>query len=238
MALESNVQSIRAYPSAALIAGNPIMQPYEMSLETDTGSIKHGDGATAYNSIGALHQKGLLALTGGVPARSNLEWGLGNPTDGALAATGVGCIVAIPCSPGQLVTKVNMPIGATAGGTMTHQFVALYSGIAIPALIGQSTDTTSAAIAASALASWTLTTPQLITAAQCPNGFIYAEVAITAAQIPTALVVSIPTAVGYQWFTNGPLFLAATAGSALAGTAAATIVSPAAKAVAPIVFLT
>jgi hypothetical protein len=174
-----------------------------------------------------------------VPARSNFEFtGLANPTDGALAATGVGCFVPVPVEPGTVISKVSILVGATAGGTITNQFVALYSGIATPALIGQSTDTTSAAIAASGLATWTLTASQQITAAMAPQGFIYAEIAITATTVPTALTVSIPTAVGYKWFTNSPLFLAATAGSALAGTAAATIASPAAKAVAPLVFLT
>ena len=174
-----------------------------------------------------------------VPVRSNIEYtGLANPTDGALAATGVACFVPIPVEPGTVISKVSLVIGATAGGTITNQFVAIYSGIATPALIGQSTDTTSAAIAASGLATWTLTAAQQITAAQAPQGFIYAGIAVTATTIPTALTVSIPTAVGYKWFTNGPLFLSATAGSALAGTAAATIASPAAKAVAPIVFLT
>src|SRR5207245_2170527 len=39
------------------------------------------------------------------PARSNLEFlGLGNPTDGALAASGVGCAVPVPIDPGVVVT--------------------------------------------------------------------------------------------------------------------------------------
>ncbi len=174
-----------------------------------------------------------------IPVRSNLEYtGLANPTDGALAGTGVACFVPIPVEPGTVISKISLVIGATAGGTITNQFCAIYSGIATPALIGQSTDTTSAAIAASGLATWTLTAAQQITTAQAPQGFIYAGIAVTATTVPTALTVSIPTAVGYKWFTGGPLFLSATAGSALAGTAAATIASPAAKAVAPIIFLT
>lgn len=174
-----------------------------------------------------------------VPARSNLEWPIsGNPSDGVLAATGVGIFVPIPVSAGTIVSKVSIFIGGTAGGTMTHQFAAIYSGIATPALIGQSTDTTSAAIAASGMASWTLSAAQLITPAQAPNGFIYAGVAITATTVPTALGVAIPTAVGYQLTTSGPLFFAATAGSALLGTAAATLVTPSAVAVAPVVVLT
>ena len=189
----------------------------------------------------------LWALTGSlanltnssIPVRSNLEYtGLANPTDGALAATGVACFVPIPVEPGTVITKVGILVGATAGGTITHQFAAIYSGIATPALIAQSTDTTSAAIAASGLATWTLNATPAITQAQAPQGFIYAGICVTASTIPTALTVSIPTAVGYQWFTGGPLFLSATAGSGLLGTAAATIASPAAKAVAPLVFLT
>lgn len=174
-----------------------------------------------------------------IPARSNLEYlGLSTLTDGALAGTGVGCFVAIPIDAGTVVSKIAIAVGATAGATMTHQFAAIYSGIATPALIAQSTDTTSAAIAASGVASWSLTAPTMVTQAQAPNGFIYAGVMVAAATVPTAAAVSVPTAVGYQWYTNGPLFLAATAGSSLTTTAAATIASPAAKAVAPIVILT
>ena len=180
-----------------------------------------------------------------IPARSNLEYlSLGTLTDGALAATGVGCFVPIPVDVGTVVSNVSLPIGATPGGTMTHQFAAIYSGIAVPALIAQSTDTTNAAIGASAVLTYALTTPTAITAAQAPNGYVYAGVAITATTIPTAAGISTPTAVGYQWFTgstvpkgNSPLFFAATAGAALAGTAAATIASPSAKAVAPIIVL-
>lgn len=172
-------------------------------------------------------------------ARSNGYFlGFSGMTDGALAATGVLAAVAVPVSIGDVFSKLTIAVGATAGATMTHQFAALYAGTgAAPALLGQSTDTTSAAIAASGAASWTFTSPITVTAANAPFGFIYAGVAITAATIPTAAVVSTPTAVGYKWFTNGPLFFSATAGSGLAGTAVA-IASPAAKAVAPIVFLT
>jgi hypothetical protein len=170
--------------------------------------------------------------------RSNMEWtGLANPTDGALAATGVGCAVPIPVEVGDRLSKVAILIGATAGGTPTHSFAALYSGVAVPALLGQSKDGAAAAIAESALFGFTLESEVEITEANAPRGFIYASVAITATTVPTAAVVSTPTAIGYKWFTNSPLFLAATHGSALAGTAPATIASPAAKAVAPLVFV-
>lgn len=177
--------------------------------------------------------------SGDGPARSNAEYlGFGGWTDGALAATGVLAAVAIPVDWGQQFTKVSIFVGATGEGTGSHAFAALYSGIAVPALLAQSADTTGAtAIAASARFDFTLASTVLASPTNAPNGFLYAGVAITATQVPTAAVVSTPTAVGYQLSTNAPLFFSATAGSALGATAAATIASPTAKAVAPIVVL-
>lgn len=175
----------------------------------------------------------------GRPARSNLEiLGPGALVDGALAATGIGAFVPVPAQVGDVFTKVSVPIGATAGGTMTHQFAALYVGSGTePTLIEQSTDTTSAAIAEKVLASWTLTASVPITAAMAPHGFVYAEICITASTVPTAATVSTPSGTNYKWAANSPLFWSFTAGSALAGTAAAKIESAAAKVVAPIVIL-
>lgn len=180
------------------------------------------------------------ATQGNIPARSNLEYPImGNPTDGALAATGVSFSVPIPVEIGDVITKVSILVGGQAEATGTHQFAALYSGIATPALLAQSADNvTAAAAGASARFDSTLASAVTVTAANAPGGFIYASVCFTAGTVPTALVCSIPTAVGYQWFTGGPLFLSATHGSAQGATAAATIATPSAKAVAPIVFLT
>lgn len=185
-------------------------------------------------------------VSGNIPARSNAEWfGIGNPSDGAMAATGVSVSVPVPVEYGDTFSRVTILVGATAGATMTHQFAALYSGIAVPALLAQSTDTTNAAIAASGAASWALASTVQATPTNAPGGFLYATVCITASTIPTCLSVAIPTAVGYQWFTASttpvgasPLFLSATHGSGQLGTAAATIATPSAKAVAPVVFLT
>jgi len=193
----------------------------------------------------------LTSLLGGLsnivqpnePARSNLEYfGAGNLVDGALASTGVGCFVPVPVSLGQVISKVSILVGGTGASTPTHQFAALYAGTGTaPALMGQSTDTTTAVIAASALYGWTLATAQLITSTNAPLGFVYALVAITASAIPTAATIATPAGINYQWSgtagAGSPLFLSGTAGSALAGTAAATIASGAAKAVSPIVVL-
>lgn len=180
---------------------------------------------------------GLVAQSN-VSVRSNAEWlGIAGLTDGALAATGVGCVVAVPVETGDTISRVSILVGATAGVTMTNQFAAIYSGTTTPTLLGQSTDTTSAAIAASGLAGWSLAAAQTVTSTNAPFGYVYALIAITAATIPTAAVASTPAAVGYKWFPNGPAFLSATAGSALAGAAPATLPAATAKAVAPLVFL-
>jgi hypothetical protein len=192
---------------------------------------------------------GLAALLGGlsnaaqanIPARSNAEWfGVATMTDGALAGSGIGCFVPVPVDIGTEISKISILAGATAGSKMTHQFAALYAGTgAEPALIEQSTDTTNAAIAEKTLLGWKLTKPALITAANAPNGFVYAEIAITVeTTVPTAASIGTPAGVNYKWTTNGPLFLSFTAGSALGATAAATTGSPSAKVVAPIIVLT
>jgi hypothetical protein len=148
------------------------------------------------------------------------------------------CAVAIPVEVGDTFTKISILAGATAEATGTHAISALYSGIATPALLAQSTDVTgAAAVAASAKYTFTLASAVTVTAANAPGGFIYASIAFAAGTVPTALTFSIPTAVGYQWYSNGPLFLSATHGSSLTATMPATIASPAAKAVAPAVFL-
>lgn len=183
---------------------------------------------------------GQLANTaqGNLAARSNLEWGIGNPTDGALAATGVACAVPIPVDQGQIISSVSILVGATAEASGTHAFMALYSGIATPALLAQTADDTGAAsAAASARYTRSLASSVLITPSNAPYGYVYASVMFTATTVPTAYVMSTPAGINYQWTTNGPLFLSATHGSGLTTTAPATIASPAAKAVAPVVIL-
>ena len=182
-----------------------------------------------------------------LPARSNAEpgFGWGNYTDGALAGSGILVAVPVPVDLGVVISKVSILVGATGASTPTHQFAALYAGTgSAPALLGQSADATTTAIPAaspgtsSGLYTFTLSTPQLITAANAPNGFIYAGVSITASTVPTAVSMSTPNGINYQWCTGGPLYQSMTAGSALGATAAATIASPSQKAVAPVIILT
>ncbi len=180
------------------------------------------------------------------PARSNLEYliGGGPLTDTSLGTSGVMQAVAIPIDVGTTVTKISVLVGATAASTPTHSFGALYSGtnVAAPPLIGQSTDATTAAAAASTRFDITLTAAQTITSAQAPFGYIWAAILFTGTGTPT--VVTVPTgatATQYQWFTNtlcASSGFAITSGSSITTTATATLVQTSVRTTAPVVFLT
>jgi hypothetical protein len=181
-----------------------------------------------------------------IPGRSNVEWiGLsGAIATTTLVATGVGAAVAVPVDPGMLVSKATIYVTGTGAGTPTHAFAALYAGtpVAAPPLIAgsASTDSTSAAIAANAAFSFTIP-PTLITPTNAPYGFIYLSVSMTASTVPTVVTVPGPTIGAWGTMvppTNAPLFFSATHGSALAGTAAATIASPSNVTQVPVVVLT
>lgn len=176
-----------------------------------------------------------------VAVRSNLAFGPGLAlTDGAALATGVMTSVAIPVEYGDVISKVSVLVGATAEATGTHAWAALYSGLATPALLAQATDLTGATAVgpASGRFDFTLASSQLITPANAPQGFVYASIMVAATTVPTLASYTHAAAVAYQWFTNGPLKMGAlTSGSSLTTTAPATIASPSAQAVTPVMFL-
>lgn len=182
------------------------------------------------------------------PARTNLEYiGITGLVDTAASlATGVMTAVAVPVDAGTTVSKISVLVGATAASTPTHSFAALYSGtnVAAPPLIGQSTDGTTAAIAASARFDFSLTTATTITSAQAPFGYVWAAILCTGTTMPSLLTVPTGAAAAqYQWFTNT---LAAgsntgfgiTSGSSITTTAPATLIYASQKLVVPAVFLT
>jgi hypothetical protein len=184
-----------------------------------------------------------------IPARSNLEWfGLNAATDGALAASGVGCVVPVPVDVGTPITRVSLIIGATAASTPTHQFVAIYPGTGVAvntgALLAQSADGLTAAVAAGAAGTvapltYTLASTVTPTAATAPQGFVYVMVSFTGTAVPTALSFGTPAGINYQWNALvSPAFLSATTGTALGGTAPATLGTLTAKVVAPCIILT
>ena len=207
--------------------------------------LNHGRYAI-YSPLQALYGQQAGSLESNAPIRSNWEWPVHS---GAMAdtaslggtTTGVSDAVPVPVDVGQTYSKISVLIGATAASTPTHSFAALYSGTTVtsPQLIGQSTDGVTAAIAASARFDFVLTTPATITPAQAPNGFVYAAVCVTSATtVPSCVTVPCgAAATQYRYFTNSPLYLSQTAGSAQGATAATTLVNASTLTVAPVVFL-
>ena len=203
----------------------------------------------------SLYGQARNAAQANAPIRSNLEYlGLGGGlTDTAgttIAPSGVMIVVPIPVDIGTEVSKVSVLVGGTAASVPTHSFAALYQGSgASPALIGQSTDGASAAVAASARFDFTLTTPYVIgsNSNDAPNGYVFAAYMFVATTQPSIITNAgtIAAAGQYAWFTNSPGHgawslpgtLSASAGASLTTAAPATYIIVAQKTVAPLVFL-
>lgn len=153
-------------------------------------------------------------------ARSNFDYlGLAGAKDEKpTATTKLSSNVPIPVKLGDVFTKVGLVVGETAGGVMTHQIAALYEGKgAKPALLAQSKDTTSAAIAAATINYWELEKTVEVTEANCPNGFIYAQITIVATTIPTCFNQATEVKLSVQEkgaAKEQPLFISATSKAA------------------------
>jgi hypothetical protein len=141
-------------------------------------------------------------------------------SDLAIAATGVVQSVGIPLQVGDLVTNLTFVTGATAAGTPTAGFVALYSPAGV--LLGQSADFGSTARAANTAYSIALATPVLITVA----GMYYAAISFTATTVPTLRGASVLNAVVAGAVTSTMKILSQSHGSAVGATAPATIATP------------
>lgn len=207
-----------------------------------TGSDLVSAGFPVSNPLLAIMGSGLSNVQSpNVPPRSNLEFGplLGTVGDTAIAASGVVLAAVVPALPGMTVTKMTVLAGATAEATGSHGFLALYSGIGTPALLGQTADITgAAAVAASTAFTGTLASAVTLTTSTAPYGYVYAAVSFTATTMPTLISGTPAVAIQYTYQTNSPAFLGATFGSAAGGTAPATISGTTAAAKAPIFFLT
>lgn len=184
------------------------------------------------------------ALQSNLPVRSNLEWPVfsGALADTAAAlTTQVMTAVAIPVDVGVTYSKVSVLVGATTGSTFTNSWAALYSGttIAAPPLIAQTTDGagTPAAGTASTRLDFTFTTPVTITAAQAPNGYIFAAVMVKGTVCSLITTPAGAAAGQYRWFANTPLYFSQTSGSGLTSTAPATLANASTLATAPVTFL-
>ena len=140
--------------------------------------------------------------------------------DFAVAATGVVLSVGIPLQVGDLVTNITFVTGATAAGTPTAGFVALYSPAG--ALLGQSADFATTARAANTAYTVAIATPVLITAA----GLYYAAISFTATTVPTLRGASLHHAVLAGAVTSTMKVLSQSHGAAVGATAPATIATP------------
>lgn len=143
------------------------------------------------------------------------------------AATGVLCSVALYLQDGDTVTNLTFISGATAAGTPTNYFFALYSGAG--ALLAQTADQLTAAWAADTAKTLPLATAQKIT----KSGIYYAAISVTATTVPTLVGTT-----GAKPVLTGEGNLSQTSGSGLTGTAPATIATPAFKRAVPLVIAT
>lgn len=130
---------------------------------------------------------------------------------------------------GDVITNISVRSGATAAGTPTNYWVALYSNASTPALLAQSADQTSTAWAANTTKTLALATAQTIR----ESGIYWVGIMVKATTVPTLLgSVAAPAVV------TGERNLSQSSGSSLAATAPATITSVTAKQFVPYVVLT
>jgi hypothetical protein len=169
---------------------------------------------------------------GGRLYRENIPGRRGSHTDEAAAlTTQVMTCIGVPCFPGDIISKITVFTGATAGATITNQWAALYSPAATPLLLAQSADGTNTAIPGSTALTFTLTTPQLLTT----EGIFYAAIMVKATTVPSLVSQNLGIAMGAV--LAGMPVRGQTSGSALTTTAPATIASPTTVAKIPYVVL-
>lgn len=132
---------------------------------------------------------------------------------------------------GDVVTNLSFMSGATAAGTPTNWWFALYNTAATPALIAQTADQLTAAWTANAVKTLALSAPYTVPA----DGIYWAAIQVKATTVPTlAGAPSVRTPAAAPIFSSdGEQPLAQTSGSALVGTAPATIATPTTVATIP-----
>lgn len=167
----------------------------------------------------AKNAQWMLSGQPGGTYRSNLERAL-VVSDFASLTTQVMQSTALYLQAGDLVTNLTFKSGATAAGTPTNWWFALYDDSATPALLGQSADQTTAAWAASTAKTLALASPVNI----ARSGVYYASVMVKATTPPS--LIGAGTILGaVSGFVAGDLVLAQNSGASLTATAPATIAS-------------
>jgi|ERR1039458_7891367 hypothetical protein len=167
-----------------------------------TSAAENAVGGTTATVLGGLRQVANTAR----PGRSNFDYlgFTGAVNKKPQAVTKEASIVAVPVRGGDVFSEVGLLAAETAGGTMTHQWAALYEGKgAEPVLLAQSVDATNAAIVANTLNFWKLASKVEVTATNCPNGFIYAAIYIAATTIPTVALVALEAKMNVAFKATG-----------------------------------
>lgn len=152
-------------------------------------------------------------------------------SDISTLSSGVMMSAAIYLEAGDVVTNLTFKSGATAAGTPTAWWFALYSNAATPALLAQTADQTSTAWAADTTKTLALSTAQSISA----TGIYYASIMVAASTPPSILGGSLGRAGVVLSAEKQP---AQVSGSSLTTTAPSTIASPTATANMPLVIAT
>lgn len=130
---------------------------------------------------------------------------------------------------GDVITNLTFHSGQTAAGTPTNYWFALYDTAATPALIAQTADQLTAAWAAFTPKTLALSTAYTVT----KTGVYWAAIHVKATAVPSLLGGLVPKPI-----VTGERNLAQNSGSALVGTAPATIATPTVQSFAPFVVAT
>lgn len=133
------------------------------------------------------------------PARSNADiTGTASllATNKLVAAGGEATVIAVPVVPGDLISKILVPIGTTAGEKVEEGYAALFEGKEKGKLLAQSKGKAYAEeFKKEEGFVFTLEKVIEVTAENCPGGFIYVEINLnTVTVIPTVVSTVGPTA--------------------------------------------
>jgi hypothetical protein len=143
--------------------------------------------------------------------------------------TQVMTAVPIFLAAGDVITNVSFITGTTAAGTPTNWWAALYDTAGTPALLSQTADQTTGAMAAFTVFTKALGAAQTIS----KTGVYWVALMVKATTVPTLL-----GSLGAPPVATGERNLAVTSGSALTTTAAATLATPTLQRFVPYVVLT
>jgi hypothetical protein len=128
--------------------------------------------------------------------------------------------VPIKLAAGDVITNISFVSGATAAGTPTNWWFALYSNAATPALLAQTADQLTGAWAAFTVQTKALATAQTISA----TGIYWVAIMVKATTVPTLL-----GSLGVKPIVTGERNLSQSSGAALTTTAPGTIATPTVK---------